>query len=255
MACCCCSPLTRRLHLLHSPWFSESRWPLHLQASLSLGENSTDLEYWGAGETRPRAERRKKWDLMACFRISWVLIQCRQVQMLFEFSLLGSSSGVLSSDTDSDPKFVQAFIWPNGNISPWTFRKSQFLLCTTMHPFYNNLFWLHLRCRPSLLQVLLWRHCSPFREICIAIRLSDIPWRQRASASTVFPASLPCYHTLCKMHVSKIPSEMEVAPRYNCLHCWHWWHYLHYLHYKHCLHCWHGLSCWHGFHCWHGKHC
>ena len=56
----------------------------------------------------------------------------------------------------------------------------------------------------------------------------------------------------------KIPSEMEVAPRYNCLHCWHcwhWWHYLHCLHYKHCLHCWHGLSCWHGFHCWHGKHC
>ena len=53
----------------------------------------------------------------------------------------------------------------------------------------------------------------------------------------------------------KIPSEMEVAPRYNCLHCWHWWHYLHCLHYKHCLHCWHGLSCWHGFHSWHGTHC
>ena len=28
----------------------------------------------------------------------------------------------------------------------------------------------------------------------------------------------------------KIPSEMEVAPRYNCWHCWH---------------------CWHSWHCWH----
>ena len=50
---------------------------------------------------------------------------------------------------------------------------------------------------------------------------------------------------------SKIPSEMEVAPRYNCLHCWHcwhWWHYLHCLHYKHCLHCWHDLHCSHCLH-------
>ena len=30
----------------------------------------------------------------------------------------------------------------------------------------------------------------------------------------------------------KIPSEMEVAPRYNCWHCWPCWH---------CWHCWH---CW-----------
>ena len=32
----------------------------------------------------------------------------------------------------------------------------------------------------------------------------------------------------------KIPSEMEVAPRYNCWHC------------RHCWHCWH---CWHSWHC------
>ena len=28
----------------------------------------------------------------------------------------------------------------------------------------------------------------------------------------------------------KMPSEMEVAPRYNCWHCWQCWH---------CWHCWH----------------
>ena len=27
-----------------------------------------------------------------------------------------------------------------------------------------------------------------------------------------------------QMPFSKIPSEMEVAPRYNCWHCWHCWH-------------------------------
>ena len=35
------------------------------------------------------------------------------------------------------------------------------------------------------------------------------------------------------MPTEKIPSEMEVAPRYNCWHCWHCWH---------CWQCWH---CWH----------
>ena len=31
----------------------------------------------------------------------------------------------------------------------------------------------------------------------------------------------------------KIPSELEVALRYDCWHCWHCWY---------CWHCWH---CWH----------
>ena len=39
------------------------------------------------------------------------------------------------------------------------------------------------------------------------------------------------------MTMTKIPSEMEVAPRYNCWHCWHFWH---------CWHCW---RCWHCWHC------
>ena len=33
---------------------------------------------------------------------------------------------------------------------------------------------------------------------------------------------------------TKIPSEMEVAPRYNCWHCWHCWH---------CWLCWHCWQC------------
>ena len=32
------------------------------------------------------------------------------------------------------------------------------------------------------------------------------------------------------MQIEKIPSEMEVAPRYNCWNCWHCWH------------CWHCLT-------------
>ena len=90
-------------------------------------------------------------------------------------------------------------------------------------------------------------------------RLSLKAWREPAQC---LRWGLTCWESVREsFSIKKIPSEMEVAPRYNCLHCWHcwhcwhWWHYLHCLHYKHCLHCWHGLSCWHGFHCWHGKHC
>ena len=36
--------------------------------------------------------------------------------------------------------------------------------------------------------------------------------------------------------IKKIPSEMEVAPRYNYWHCWHCWN------------CWDSWHCWH---CWH----
>ena len=52
----------------------------------------------------------------------------------------------------------------------------------------------------------------------------------------------------------KIPSEMEVAPRYNCWHCWHCWHGLHCWRCWRCWHCWQGLHswhCWHSLHCWH----
>ena len=34
----------------------------------------------------------------------------------------------------------------------------------------------------------------------------------------------------CLYILKKIPSEMEVAPRYNCWNCWLCWH---------CWHCWH----------------
>ena len=30
---------------------------------------------------------------------------------------------------------------------------------------------------------------------------------------------------MCQLLYIKIPSEMEVAPRYNCWNCWHCWHY------------------------------
>ena len=40
----------------------------------------------------------------------------------------------------------------------------------------------------------------------------------------------------------KIPSEMEVAPRYNCWHCWQYWH---------CWHCWHCSTLFDVQHCWH----
>ena len=43
--------------------------------------------------------------------------------------------------------------------------------------------------------------------------------------------------------IQKIPSEMEVAPRYNCWHCWRCWH---------CWQCW---QCWHCWHSWHSLHC
>ena len=191
MACCCCSPLTRRLHLLHSPWFSESRWPLHLQASLSPGENSTDLEYWGAGEARPTAEIRKKWDLMACYMISWVFLQCRQIKMLFEFHFLVPLLVFQAVILIQILSLSRLLFGPNGNIPPWTFRKSQFLLCTTMHPFYNNLF-----CKPCC-DVTVHRS-----EKSTSLKQFDIPWRQRTSASTVFPASFPCHHTLCTTNVS-----------------------------------------------------
>ena len=41
----------------------------------------------------------------------------------------------------------------------------------------------------------------------------------------------------------KIPSEMEVAPRYNFWNSWHCWH---------CWPCW---PCWHCWHCWQWWHC
>ena len=56
----------------------------------------------------------------------------------------------------------------------------------------------------------------------------------------------------------KIPSELEVASRYNCWHCWHCWQSWHCWPCWHCwhgVHCWHGLHCWPGLHCWHGLHC
>ena len=43
---------------------------------------------------------------------------------------------------------------------------------------------------------------------------------------------------------AKIPSEMEIAPRYNSLHCWHCWHCWP------CWNCWHCWSCWSCLHCW-----
>ena len=41
------------------------------------------------------------------------------------------------------------------------------------------------------------------------------------------------WERLHKTHLRKIPSEMQVAPRYNCWHCCHCWH---------CWHCWHCLT-------------
>ena len=40
-----------------------------------------------------------------------------------------------------------------------------------------------------------------------------------------------CLFSSCMINnnKNKIPSEMEVAPRYNCWPCWHCWH---------CWHCW-----------------
>ena len=43
---------------------------------------------------------------------------------------------------------------------------------------------------------------------------------------------------------AKIPSEMEIAPRYNSLHCWHCWHCWP------CWNCWHCWSYWSCLHCW-----
>ena len=40
------------------------------------------------------------------------------------------------------------------------------------------------------------------------------------SASVIL---LLCF-CICCITKQKIPSEMEVAPRYNCWHCWHCWH-------------------------------
>ena len=108
-----------------------------------------------------------------------------------------------------------------------------------------------------------WHHTTMVTMIWM--RIMKVGWvlREEKTSTCGAPHSptTKIRHTVMMVMirvVNKIPSEMVVAPRYNCLHCWHcwhWWDYLHYLHYKNCLHCWHGLTCWHGFHCWHGKHC
>ena len=43
--------------------------------------------------------------------------------------------------------------------------------------------------------------------------------------SIIISAVLPQYKVVLALKsFSKIPSEIEVAPRYNCWHCWHCWH-------------------------------
>ena len=121
--------------------------------------------------------------------------------MLFEFSLLGSSSGVLSSDTDSDPKFVQAFIWPQRKYFAMDF--SQVTVSTVPLCTLSTITCFGCICAADLV------FCRPRCDVTVhrsekstSLRQFDIPWRQRTSASTVFPASFPCHHTLCTTNVS-----------------------------------------------------
>ena len=69
-------------------------------------------------------------------------------------------------------------------------------------------------------------------------------WITTYKPKWIWPKKIKQLETLNYKHMClwppKIPSELEVTPRYNCLHCWHCWH------------CWLGVLCRHGLHCWHG---
>ena len=67
-------------------------------------------------------------------------------------------------------------------------------------------------------------HCEAFFHISQIIRLSNM----EGLGNSLKVNRVNKLHWWKKN--KKIPSEMEVAPRYNCWHCWHCWH---------CWYCWH----------------
>ena len=138
---------------------------------------------------------------MACFRISWVLVQCTQIQMtVWIFS----------------PWFLfwcfKQWHWFRSQVCPGfylapteIFRHGLFashsFYCTTIT--LSTITCFGCICAADLVFCRLCCDVTVHRsEKSTSLRQSDIPWRQHTSASTVFPASLPCYHTLCTMHVS-----------------------------------------------------
>ena len=69
----------------------------------------------------------------------------------------------------------------------------------------------------------------------VSVRFGNILYEVLITDLTLVPwVSVCCgnilYEVLIRDRTWKIPSEMEVAPRYNCWNCWQCWQ---------CWHCWH----------------
>ena len=72
---------------------------------------------------------------------------------------------------------------------------------------------------------------ATFAECIVVTEAAWIPHRIRFPE--MFNTTIICIYGGSD---EKIPSEMEVAPRYNCWHCWHCWHCWQCCHYWHCCH-------------------